>query len=349
MQLVPVHRGGWATYASIVKAAANGRAGAATEEEGEEEAKPMVKTGGGDDADEPQKENEEEDGAGVFARLLAGLWIAGAAVGWRRVQERGVRSMPGASPACKVPLPTYSFEPTSFWVEPKASCYLGVSKVGGSTPGNNSINVDTSVSTSAATATSDVSKATSDVSKATSDVSTATSAATSTATAGLLHVVEWEPMEEEEEEEADPASSTEVTGAGAEVEVAAVAAGAAPGGAAHARADEKRTRGGGSGGGSGGGGGDLGEVLGLFAPEEALAGRAGVAVHASPGGPLIGWHPLPRVPGDPAAAAAALLAEVIQPALARGSGGSGGGGGGGKSLQAMTLITWLGAVQVESS
>jgi len=95
------HPAGWATYASIVNTTANG--GAWTEEVGEAVAANTEVAGKHRDGGEVRG---DEDGEGVFARLLAGLWIAGAKVGWRRVHERGAQSAPKASPAYKVTPPT---------------------------------------------------------------------------------------------------------------------------------------------------------------------------------------------------------------------------------------------------
>lgn len=94
-----------------------------------------------------------------------------------------------------MPLPTYSFEPTSFWVEPKASVYLGVGGSGGSSR--------SCLRTKAEGAAG--------VGDGRLDISTDTVRDTGGVTDGILHVVEWELME------ARPADPMLVMGGEAEV------------------------------------------------------------------------------------------------------------------------------------
>ncbi len=61
----------------------------------------------------------------ILNKLLAGLWARGVDVDWKALHSKR------GGPCLRVPVPGYSFEPTSYWSNPRASIY-----VNGSQPSN---------------------------------------------------------------------------------------------------------------------------------------------------------------------------------------------------------------------
>ena len=57
----------------------------------------------------------------VFSNMLGSLWKSGVDIDFEAVHTRDSKA---SSLPCRVPIPGYSFEPSSYWVTPKASIYV---------------------------------------------------------------------------------------------------------------------------------------------------------------------------------------------------------------------------------